>query len=257
MARSISKKEGLEALVANGPKPNDELYVAAIIPIKPDGTKDTSAVTIDKGMFYLNPSSWEEDKTSNWIQHNIPGSSDPILQWVSGGARTLTFEALVTKDQYHEPHLSPVSPGPLGALADAALSVVGSIASAFAGVNLPPIPDIVGLVTGGTNQTAGNQLSIADKLNFYRSLAYPTYTAQGKLQSSPPLVFIAAGETFTKRPLGNRISFNDTLWVVYSTKISITKQLPNLSPLEATVTFTLLEYALKPKDRARISSGGI
>jgi len=189
------------------------------------------------GEFLLNPSSWEESKSSNWVQQNIPGQSDPILQWISGGARVISFQALVTLDTSY----SLTDPSQLqkmgAAAATKATNIVGSIASNFAGVNLPPVGDLIGSLGSGS----GNELSIAPYLNYYRSLLYPKYE-DGKLRASPPLVVLDVGKTFTPNGINDSVSKDMDIFVVADIKIMISKQLPNLSPMEATVDFKLVQY---------------
>ena len=74
---------------------NKGLHKAALFAVKEDGTIETSD---SRAEFLLNPASLQDDVNSNWIKHSPPGSSDPVLQWLSGGSRTVTIEALITKD---------------------------------------------------------------------------------------------------------------------------------------------------------------
>lgn len=246
MARSRQHKlDGVSGL-ADTNKPNtNALLSAGLFTV-------TSANKIELnnayGFFLLNPATWEEHKSSNWVQHNIPGESDPILQWTSGGARTITVEALVTKDHAGFDLTKPVSPG--GALIDQAITAVGNIASAFLGINVPAIGDLLPI----GDQGQGEELSIADHLNYYRSLMYPDLkNDKTVLAGSPPLVALFAGKSFSKFMSGTEISIDTDLWVVTDLRIKITKQLPNLAPMEATVSFTLVQYTKRSKSQLDFS----
>jgi hypothetical protein len=214
-----------------------------LLKVGTDGKINAGDVAL--GTFLMNPATYEENKSSNWAPQNVPGQSDPIYQWVSGGPRVVTFEALVTRDSIH---LGGSSGGLLDNLAGAALSVVGDIASNFAGVSLPPAASLF----PGPDPNSGTTLSVADKLNYYRSLLYAKYTeAFSGLSASPPLVVMFSGNSFRgnlEAGTGNSDPNGDyfPVWFVQNLNIKITKQLPNLDPMEARVTFTLHEYPVKP-----------
>ena len=194
--------------------------------------------------FLLNPASWDEHKSSNWIAHAIPGESDPILQWTSGGARTITVDALVTKDHSGFDLVNP--PSAVDKLVDQAITVVGNIASSFLGVNVPAIGDLLPIGASGK----GEDLSIDGYLNYYRSLLYPlTENNKTTLVGSPPLVALFVGKTLSKNLASEDISVDTDLWVVTDLRIRITKQLPNLAPMEATVSFQLVQYNRRTKDQ--------
>jgi len=243
MARKFLKKNNKTVAFSGPPSTNDlsSLWSAAIFPVKSDNGNSKISMN-NMGIFLLNPSTWEEHKTSNWIAHDIPGQSDPILQWTSGGARTVTFEALVTKDHSGYNLTDPPSVGQQ--LINDALNVVGNIASSFLGVNVPPIGDL--LPIGG--QGAGQELSIADQLNYYRSLCYPlTDPDKLNLKQSPPLVALFVGNTFSKNMASFDVGLDTNLWVVTDLRIKVTKQLSNLAPIEAYVSFQLTEYIRRNK----------
>lgn len=242
MARSMQQKQFIIDTLADTNVPNNALYNAGLFIVKPDNTIDLDNFT---GFFLLNPSTWDEHKTSNWVMHNIPGESDPILQWTSGGARTITVEALVTKDHSGFDLVNP--PSAIGKLLDSAISAVGNIASSFIGVSIPAIGDLLPI----GDQGQGEELSIADYLNYYRSLMYPrTNKTKLTLTGSPPLVALFVGKSLSKEMAGNIVGIDTDLWAVTDLRIKITKQLPNLAPLEANVTFTLVQYNRITKNQA-------
>ena len=216
---------------------NGKLYKAALIRIKPDGTIDQTSKSL--GRLLLNPETWEESIDSNWVANQIPGQSNPIYQWVSGGPRVITFDALVTRDN-SEFLKDKGQNDPLAAAIDTAINAVGDIASSFIGINVPPIADLFGAF--GDN-SEGENLGIHSYLNYYRSLLYPNYSA-GRIDTSPPLIVLYAGKTFSSKNTtpADKIGANSDVWVVTSLKIRVTKQLPNLTPMEAVVTFRLNQY---------------
>lgn len=237
----MQQKQYSQAGLATTEAPNKSLLTAGLFKVLPNNTID---INNNYGYFLLNPSAFEEHKTSNWVQHSIPGESDPILQWTSGGARTVTFEALVTKDHSGFNLVDP--PSFLGGLIDDAITAVGSIASSFLGVPVPAIGDLLPI----GDQGQGEELSIDSYLNYYRSLMYPlTENDKSVLKNSPPLVALFAGKSISKNMAGTEIALDTDLWVVPDLKIKITKQLPNLAPLEAVVTFTLVQYNRRTKDQ--------
>lgn len=232
-----------------GSKNNGKLYKAALWRITPDGKIDQTVKA--KALFELNPSSWRESKVSNWVGHSIPGQSDPVFQWTSGGARSITFEALITKDSSH--FLEKNDSGSLlGELAGKALNVVGSIASSIAGVDLLAAGSSLASIFGAA-PGEGEELSIAGYLDYYRSLNYPEYAAGGILVNSPPLVALFVGNTFSNFGAIDTITPDTDIWVVTGIEINVTKQLPNLKPMEAKVSFQLSQYTISSISRGHFT----
>jgi hypothetical protein len=232
---------------------NSEIYQgpllnAALLPV---GAKNVIA-NIDEGYFLLNPSTWEDSKSSNWIQNIMPGQSDPVLQWQNGGARTVSFEALVTRDtsdQYQRVTNTSSSTTKKNVLQQA----VASIASSF--YNVPTVaPRTVNISPTFTS------LDISNYLDYYRSLLYPMYdnaSQPARLLKSPPLVTLWVGNSISYTPQGDpakttiKIGTSDTVWAVTNIGIRITKQLANLAPMEAVVSFQLVQYTQIPIDNSR------
>lgn len=218
---------------------------AALFPISINGT-----IQIDsnpEGIFLLNPSTWEETKSANWTQQNIPGQSDPVFQWISSGAKTLNFEALVTADNSDF----------LNAQAEAASKKsqpkvvkeeTASIASRLFKIQVPPPRNKEVVIYT-------QALDISSRLNYYRSLLYPKYTKNGnnpgRLKASPPLLVLLAGNGIARLKYGARITSKHDVWVLTDIRIRITKQLPNLAPLEAVVSFSLAQYNIRSFDSNR------
>lgn len=67
---------------------NERKASAALIPLKPDGTKDGSGLR-----FQYWPASISDSKSVNWTPREVPGGSLPIYQWVSSGERLISFTA--------------------------------------------------------------------------------------------------------------------------------------------------------------------
>lgn len=209
-------------------------------------------LTDSLGIFSLNPSSWSENKSSNWIQSNIPGQSDPVFQWASSGARTLTFDALVTTDT-SDFTIRLSQKESEQAKTKNVVEAVATFATKLFKVPIPPPRSTEPI-------KISEALDISDILDYYRSLLYPTYsdpTSKGvpqRLKSSPPLLVLLAGSGIAKLRYGSRITNKHDVWVLTDLRINITKQLSNLAPMEATVSFTLMQYNIRSFDRRRFNS---
>lgn len=185
------------------------------------------------GTFLINPSTYSESKSANWATHQIPGMSDPHFQWTSSGARTITFEALVTNDiasgqnEYIKNASINSSPGKT-----TIIKKIGGIAKQI--FNIPDVSDL----SNANNQRVGEtfDLNINDKLNYYRSLLYPTVSgSSNSISAAPYKVRLLVGTVF-----GNR-GFNSSKFIVNKIDITVTKMNSALMPIEARVTFTLTE----------------
>jgi hypothetical protein len=234
MARKALKKKYEPALQG---EPNKGLQISGLGVVKPDGT------VAGPYRFLLNPDTLSDTKPSNWVAHQVPGQAAPVYQWVSGGPRIVSFEALVTKDIREFPFDVSPDPNPQELLAGAVLNVIGSIASSLLGVALPPLS---GLLSGDAGSGTGRELSIAKTLDFYRTLQKPRYDKEGKLEASPPLVVLYFGDTLGEEPNTpqDKIDKYSQLWTLTNLDIKITKWLPNLSPMEAMVSFQFAEYKI-------------
>src|SRR6266478_4566853 len=91
--RQTTKRQSDDSL-ANSSDTNNDFKRAALFKIDKNG----NILANKAGVFLLNPAAMEDSKSANWPAHSIPGQSDPIFQWVNSGARTVSFEALVTAD---------------------------------------------------------------------------------------------------------------------------------------------------------------
>lgn len=248
--KSIKKSQAVNDSLANVNTTNNGfLRKAGLFKVKSDGTIDKNTLNIS--CFILNPESYEDSKSANWTPQNVPGQSDPILQWVGSGPRTLSFEALVTADtSYYDNQQDYKKPGEESDPLKKTLSVIGDIASAFFKTPLPPSREPQ---TGNK----GNSLDISSYLNYYRSMLYPEYGAQysnnlaKSVTKSPPLLVLYSGNSINKLTISDKITTNTDVWVLTDLKIRITKQLPNLAPMEAQVQFTLMQYNIRSFDARR------
>ena len=245
--RQVGKtKNSFDRLATGDNKSTDSLQIAALFSIDSQGNIQTT----EAGMFLLNPTSFQENKDSNWAAQTVPGNSDPVLQWISGGARTVTFEALVTNDIANfSGGDTTQKPGAQTNPLNKAKTVVANIAAQLFNVSLPALRN-------NDQPKAQLNLDISNYLNYYRSLLYPVYDKVDKpnrLRGSPPLLVLITGTSISKLPYGlnTRVSNNQELWVLTNLQINITKMLPNLAPMEATVTFSLTQYNIRSFDRNR------
>lgn len=240
-----SKSDGA---VANPTDTNNTFKKAALFRIHKDGT----ILPTKAGIFLLNPASLEDSGSSNWAAQTTPGQSSPILQWTSTGARTVTFEALVTNDTSHFDFVAAdTKPAEETDPLKNVLTVVSDIASSFFKIAVSPSRQ-----TAETKAKKGASLDISEYLNYYRSLLYPTYdsiTNPRKLRQSPPLLVLYEGSSIIKIKYEKKVSAQHDLWVLTDLKTRITKQLPNLAPMEAVVQFTLVQYNVRSFDRRRFS----
>lgn len=247
MARKQFQKGEGDAALGNAKQDNSgTLHKSAIFKIDNKG----NILKNRAGVFLLNPSTWRDSKASNWIPNEIPGQSDPLLQWVSSGPRTVSFEALVTRDTSEFNSGITFKAGEETNPLNKVLSVIGDIASSFFKISVPPPRQQIDQLK------QGDSLDISRILDYYRSLQYPVYDnvkTPKKLRSSPPLVVLFAGSAIAKIPYENRVNSNHDLWVVTNLDIRITKQLPNLSPMEAVVTFQLMQYNIRSFSSGRFS----
>jgi len=192
---------------------------------------------LELGQFYLNPTTWNDSKETKWVKHMVPGMSDPHQQWVAGGPRTITFEALVTRDvsssesKNKKDKTSVINTSRKN-------SVVAGIASAVQ--QIEGLTSSEAILQQGEREGSFLNLDITEKLNYYRSLLYPNVVSSANRVSSPPnLVRLIVGSTLGQRTQTAR-------FVVDKIEIRVTKQFPDLRPMEAVVVFTLTEFVDRP-----------
>lgn len=202
----------------------------------------------------INPESYQDNKTNTgWIANIIPGQSLPVYQWVASGPRIISFEALVTKDtSYLNSSSGSLGQQALKKLTNAATNALGSIASNFFGASIP-----IGSLLGSLSDTPTglkSLISIEDILTSLRSLYYPTYSNDGTISSSPPLIYLGigiGGDTNLTAP--DSIGKYTEVYILTSLSINITKQLNDsdagtLRPMEALVTMQFEQYPITAPD---------
>ncbi len=247
---SRNKKSIVQDNVAKAGAANDgKLKSAAIFAVDSNGV----ILKSELGVFLLNPGTWTESKAGGWVTQNSPGQSDAPLQWAGNGARTVNFQALVTADTSDFVGGQKPKPGnsSTNSLTDQISSVlaVAGIANNFFKVADP---------TPRVQLSDSTELDISNYLDYYRSLLYPLYDdvlKPTKLRQSPPLIVLYTGNTLSRTSPGNKISSQDDIWVLTNLEIQVTKQLPNLAPMEANVTFQLTQYNIRSFDRRRFLRG--
>lgn len=204
----------------------------------------------------LNPSSISETKSANWVQQQTPGQSDPIMQWMNGSERVVTFTALVTKDQANNPTLTQNTITERVSIieaddATAGLEVVDPVNSTEARIlgglsqqelrfGIPG--QILSQESQVTNTTTTWLTSIQTNLDYYRSLLAPRKSNRRFQVKAPPLIRLHIGDI-----LGNKRSVERQRWIMLAYDFNITKFTPDLKPIEAEVQFTFVEYVDRSK----------
>lgn len=188
----------------------------------------------------LNTNSVTEAKSANWVKHYIPGQSDPLLQWISGSERTITFTAMVTKDLAHNPTLlntrneeewQLVVKPELDQIFKTTTKVISENLSNLTNGTISNSPD-------RANSTHYWPRSIQPQLDFYRSLVIPRDAGT----KTPPLVQLKMGTI-----LGDADTVANQKFILLNYQMTVTEYSPELEPTKATVVFTFVEYVPKSK----------
>lgn len=243
---AINQKNKVNNTADVDSKLGSNLLKAALYKISHTGVILTQQIAA----FLLNPESWEESKSANWAAHNIPGQSDPLYQWVSSGPRTVSFDALITKDISNFEIKQQISKDSSQSSKTQILIKHAEQASKLAGFKIKNVPQSI------TDTAKTGRLDISAELNYYRSLLYPVYDDVNnpkRLIASPPLLALFSGSAINKIPYGENISANSDVWILTGLRIKHTKQLSNLAPMEATVSFQLTQYTIRSFSEHRFS----
>lgn len=192
----------------------------------------------------LNPESVTETKAANWVQQNIPGQSDPLLQWISGSARTVTFTAKVTLDLVENYTLQQRgSTSEIWSLEiDPELSRIQEITEGYNAAILSQLYNVSNrasqdaLPTERDSTTRWKQ-SIQPQLDFYRGLLVPRTGSRRNQLRTPPLVRLYMGDV-----LGAASYSANQDFILASYSFNILQTTPELLPTVADVTFTFIEY---------------
>lgn len=188
----------------------------------------------------LNTNSVSEGKSANWVKHMVPGQSDPIMQWVNGTEKTISFTAMVTKDIASNFTVNEVDNADQWTLI-----ITPELEERYANTGTLPAPILNNLTNASFKALTNTQKtnpqwsrSIQPQLDFYRRLLMPR---QGATASSavktPPLVYLRMGTI-----LGSRADVENQKYLLLSYNMNITEYTPELQPTKATVTFTFVEY---------------
>jgi hypothetical protein len=193
----------------------------------------------------LNPSSISESKAANWVKHYVPGQSDPLMQWINGTERTVSFTAYVTKDIATNPTLTQDQNAAEWSLViRPELDQQGQTAGGFNSSS----PILAGLANNAQQERLVGSFqpsestnywsrSIQPQLDFYRSLVIPRENNSSRFVKTPPLVRLQMGTLLGKAEVVSNQKF---ILMTYS--INITEFSPQLEPTKAAVTFTFVEY---------------
>lgn len=209
----------------------------------------------------LNPESVTETKAANWIQHNIPGQSDPLMQWINGSARTVTFTAKVTLDLTENFTVDYDRDNDIWLLEiDPELSQISKITSAYNSAILSKLYDVSARIESSDGRedvsARGNtrwEQSIQPQLDFYRGLLIPRTGSLRNQVRTPPLVRLYMGNI-----LGAASYSANQDFILASYSFNITQTTPELLPTSADVTFTFIEYndkskSIKPKETPAVA----
>lgn len=214
----------------------------------------------------LNPESVTEAKAATWIHQNIPGQSDPLLQWISGSARTVTFKAKVTLDLVENFTVNSESEADIWKLEiEPELSRTESITDGYNSSILSKLYNVSSRTTqpftSSTKDLIDNDItshtrwkqSIQPQLDFYRGLLIPRTSSLRNQVRTPPLVRLYMGDVLGRAKYSANQDF-----ILASYSFEILQTTPELLPTMADVTFTFIEYndrskSIKPQQPANIS----
>lgn len=257
---------------------------------------DGPNASLDTYELLLNPNSISESKSSNWVKHYVPGYDSPMLQWINGTERVISFTALVTKDLAttqtitRDTDVSQVLSFSLNsgsntvdaynAYPESEAKILKKMLDAASNTRLKNTlnTNLFTATPGSPEQTAAAfkhaelydkippdtnmvkqlfPISIANNLDFYRSLLLPRISkAKSSVVNAPPLVILEMGTLLGAESVSSKMRF-----ILLSYSINITKMTPQLVPIEAQVSFTFIEYtktnrALKNPQPLQGTEGG-
>ena len=194
----------------------------------------------------LNTNSVSEGKSANWVKHMVPGQSDPIMQWVNGTEKTISFTAMVTKDiasnftvdQYKDSDswTLVIEPELEQKFQNTTTVQATVLTDTFSQAQFTDFARSVDTERYWTR-------SIQPQLDFYRRLLMPRQGATATSPvKTPPLVYLRMGTI-----LGARAEVENQKYLLLSYNMNITEYSPELEPTKASVTFTFVEYHDKNK----------
>lgn len=241
--KDIAKLAGVAGQEVRNLAPPKSLKMAIIPTHEPSNPQLTTLL--------LNPESVTETKAANWVQHNIPGQSDPLLQWISGSARTVTFTAKVTLDLVENFTVDETGDSDVWSLEiQPELSSIESITDGYNSAILSGLYNVSAriespFIASALDTIQNNPLdkhtrwkqSIQPQLDFYRGLLVPRTGSRRNQVRTPPLVRLYMGHI-----LGAASYSANQDFILASYSFNITQTTPELLPTSADVTFTFIEY---------------
>ena len=182
----------------------------------------------DSALFFQYwPQSLSDDYQVEWAEHQVPGGSHPLYQWVGGRGRVITFQAVFTS----EVDTSRLA----GGAGNNSLGATGAAANAIATALLPSQPYTV---------------DVAAALNRLRAWQRPEYQKGGRLGvvKPPPILTLVFPGTGLN---GN----SDLISVILrSAPITIESWYPSGQPRVATVDLTFNEIVQSPSGQGNTTS---
>lgn len=225
-----------------------EVLKMAIIPVNEPYSPNNTLL--------LNTNSITESKSANWVKHYVPGQSDPLMQWISGTEKTISFSALVTKDIASNPTVNKDDNGTQWELV-----IQPELYERYANADDVPASILDSVNTNQVTAFLSESVSITKpvrpywtrsiqpQLDFYRSLVIPREGSSSSLSDTPPLVHLRMGTI-----LGERASIESQQYILLNYNMNITEYSPELEPTKAIVSFTFVEYVPRSKTSAAQTS---
>lgn len=250
--KDIVKLAGVTGQEVRNLAPPNQLKMAIIPTHEPSNPMLTTLL--------LNPESVTETKAANWIQHNIPGQSDPLMQWINGSARTVTFTAKVTLDLAENFTVEMGRDPDVWVLEiEPELSQISEITDGYNSAILSKLYDVSARLENSEQNNLSNrsytrwEQSIQPQLDFYRGLLIPRTGSLSNQVRTPPLVRLYMGNI-----LGAASYSANQDFILASYSFNITQTTPELLPTSADVTFTFIEYndkskSIKPKETPAVA----
>jgi len=201
------------------------------VPVPGQGAGDLAPL-----YFQYWPQSLSDDYQVEYAEHQIPGGSHPLYQWVGGRGRTLSFEAIFTSE-INENRAGSVLGGGDGTAGYSA-AVANGVASSF----LP---------------SARYTVNVAAGLARIRSWMMPEYGVGGRLgNTNPPQILTLV---FPNSKLGGKGgSLTDAVSVILrAAPITYESWFPDGTPRVATVALTFNEIVQTPSGSGQKSTTSV
>lgn len=147
---------------------------------------DDSGSMVEYRAFQYFPQTIDDSKSGDYVEKTVIGSSHPIYQWLHGGKRSISFDAVLTSDFTKGTGQNPL--GAFGAVAETVTSFIKS----------PAATAISTLSSGGQDPydpdgSTGKNVNIAAGISWFRSKLYPTYKGNEPVKPPPKLLLVVEG----------------------------------------------------------------